>query len=134
MSEASAEALIGDEEVLARYILFSKWVRADLTVRPEAYVPHPYPDLSVTRHIGLSVAQIWEAGRVVARERDLTLHGRADVSALIVRENQLDAVVDPTDSNPNHANIVGWPPSKAEQKSRAQKLAADSRYSSTPRA
>jgi hypothetical protein len=132
MSEETTEAAVADEEDLARYILFSKWVRADLTVRPDAFIPHPYPDLSVTRHAGFSDTQVWEAGQKVAQQRRLTLYGRADLRAGSVRGNQLEVVPDPTESNRNHACINRWPPTKPEQMSRAQKLAADSRYSSTP--
>jgi hypothetical protein len=118
--------------MLARYILYSKWVREDQTVRPDAFIPHPYPDLSVTRHEGISEAQIWQFGLEVAREVQRPLYGRADVSTRTIIDAELQVKPDPTDSNPNHAIIVGWPLSKAEQKCRAQKVAADSRYMAAP--
>jgi hypothetical protein len=120
--------------MLARYILYSNWVRADQTVRPDAFIPHPYPDLSVTRHDGISEEQIWQFGKQVAHEVQRTLYGRADVKTQTVLDVQLQLEPAPTASNPNHANIVGWPSSKAEQKSRAQKLAADSHYVPVPAA
>lgn len=123
---------VANEETLARYILFSKWVRADNTVRPDAFIPYPYPDLSVTCHAGISDERIWEIGKGVAQERGLTLYGRADVLAGVVRAEQLDPVPAPTAGNANHINIVGWPASKAEQKSRAQKLAAAAPYTPKP--
>lgn len=114
--------------MLARYILYSRWIREDQTVRPEAFIPHPYPELSVTRHEGISEAQLWQYGEQVAQEVGRTLHGRADFEDQTVIDAGLQLASDPTQNNPNHVNIVGWPPSKGEQKSRAQKLAADSRY------
>lgn len=41
---------IANDELLARFVLFSDWIRHDQTVRPNAFIPHPYPNLSVIRH------------------------------------------------------------------------------------
>jgi hypothetical protein len=114
--------------MLARYILYSRWIREDNTVRPDAFIPYPHPDLSVTRHAGISELQLWQFGEQVAQEVERTLYGRADILTQAILDVELEPVSAPTQSNPNHVNIVGWPVSKAEQKSRAQKLAADSHY------
>lgn len=117
---------IADDEQLARFVLHSDWIRADQTVRQNAFIPHPYTDLSVTRHKGFSEKQIWNMGRNVATAQSRTLYGRADVSAGSVRQQPLKVEPKPLKGNPNHANIVGWPTEKSAQKTIAQELAAGS--------
>lgn len=128
VQEVALKNAVANEEMLARYILYSRWVREDQTVRPEAFIPHPYPDLSVTRHTGISEERLWQIGQEVAQDVGRTLYGRADLTTQTVRSAELDPISAPTAENANHVNIVGWPANKAEQKSRAQKLAADSHY------
>lgn len=118
---------ISDIELLARFILFSSWIRHDRTVKPDAFMPHPrHLDISVTRHDRLSEQEIWELGASVASRSEKTMHGHADVSAASARRNSLGLRPDPTPDNPNHACIFGWPNEKAAQKSIAQRLAAAS--------
>ncbi len=50
------------------------------------------------------------------------LHGRADIQALNILVNNLQ--IDPDNTPPRHANIIGWPELKEERKSIAQELAA----------
>ena len=117
--------MIPDDEVLARFVLFERWIRNDNTVKPDAFIP-PYgstPNLSVTRHIGLSNSQIWEIGRGVAATRQLPLHGRADTECSVVKSQELTVSPAPLCDNQNHANIIGWPTSKPEQKIKALEIA-----------
>jgi hypothetical protein len=58
-----------NQEFLARYIFFSNRVRASGTLKPETFMPHPYPDLSVTRHDALIEEKIWQSGRCCYRVR-----------------------------------------------------------------
>lgn len=101
-------------------------------MRPDAFIPHPYPDLSVTRHAGISEPQLWQFGKQVAQAVQRSLYGRADVLTQTVKNAKLEPLPAPTEENPNHVNIVGWPPSTPEQKSQALKLAADSHYVPAP--
>ena len=49
---------VDPQEMLARYVLYGRYVRSsDQTVRPEAFIPHPHVDLSVTRHRQASEAE-----------------------------------------------------------------------------
>jgi len=121
---------VSDEECLARFILFQKWVRTDQTVRPDAFIPHPYPDLSVTRHTELSNAELWQVGQRIANNRSRTLYGRADIQALEVKKRSL--CIQPTLTPKNHANINGWPVDKPAQKMIAQELAAVASFTSKP--
>jgi hypothetical protein len=128
-------APVQDSETLVRFITSSRWFRpGDETVRPDAFIPHPYPDLSVTRHNGLSEPQIWEIGQriVDVQPQRPNLHGRADVNAGRVRETHLEIEPQPEATNPNHAIIVGWPSDKPSQKSLAQQLAVAAQFKRKP--
>lgn len=129
MIGGGAPSAVADDECLARFILFSEWIRnSDKTVRPNAFIPYPYPNLSVTRHINLSEEALWKVGQDVADARSAKLYGRADIIAIAARRQHLEINPDPTLSNPNHANIVGWPADKPAQKIIALQLAAGSAY------
>ena len=128
MSEESALP-IRPKEQLARFIFYKGWIRSsDSTIRPDAFIPHPYPDLSVTRHNDLSEQQLWAIGQNIAISRQKPLLGRADVFACAVTSQSLEIAPDPVDDNPNHAVIFGWPADKAAQKSIAQQLAEASTF------
>lgn len=123
---------VAAEEWLARFITSSRWIRAsDQTVKQDAFIPHPYPDLSVTRHKNLSVEELWRIGQDVADRRPATFYGKADLTAEQVRRNKLQVEERPEPDNLNHATIIGWPDDKPAQKILAQELAAIARY--TPR-
>lgn len=129
MIGGGAPSAVADEECLARFILFSQWIRSsDQTVRPDAFIPYPYPDLSVTRHINLSEEALWKIGQDVADTRPAKLYGRADIYASTAQQQHLRVDSAPVPNNPNHANITGWPTDKPAQKMIALQLAADSAY------
>ena len=131
MNQDVSFAPVTDSENLARFVLFRGWVRSsNSTVKPDAFIPYPYPDPSVTRHIGLSEQEIWQLGQAVADSRPATLHGRADIQALQVTGRSLRIV--PTSEPKNHANITGWPKDKPAQKIIALQLAADAWYVPRP--
>jgi hypothetical protein len=134
MSVTEARLAILPSENLARFVLSSRWIRnSDQTIKPDAFMPHPeFLDVSVTRHKGLSEQQIWAIGEAIAsqQKQNITLYGRADLSAVIVRYQSLELNQDPVPGNPNHATITGWPTDKPAQKSIALQLAAASTYRS----
>jgi hypothetical protein len=116
---------VAQEEVLARYILQGSHLRrGDQTVKPDAFVPHPHLDLSVTRHLAATEDELWSVGGCIAAARTSTLHGRADVPAAACLRQKLVVHAAPLANNPNHANISGWPNLKPAQKAIAQELAA----------
>jgi hypothetical protein len=120
-----------DNEWMARFILFRHWIRSgEPHVRPDAFIPHPYPDLSVTRHIDLSEAELWKIGQAIADRRPATLYGRADLQAISIIKKSLRIV--PTPEQKNHANITGWPADKPSQKIIAQEIAAEARFVPNP--
>jgi len=130
MTDEASLAPVTADEWLTRFVLYSRWVRTDQTVRPDAFIPYPWPDLSVTRHLGISETELWQLGQTVADERPTILYGRADVQASTVTKQSLRIV--PTPKPKNHANITGWPADKPSQKSLAQELAAAAQYVPNP--
>jgi hypothetical protein len=132
VSDEETSSFIGGNELLARFITSSKWFRSDQTVRQDAFIPHPYSDLSVTRHKSLTEAAIWKVGQDIANARPATLYGRADISAEEVRRQKLTVEARPVPENLNHAGILGWPPDKPSQKILALELAAIARFVPRP--
>lgn len=126
MSNKTELPPIADDELLARFVLFSDWIRHDQTVRPNAFIPHPYPNLSVTRHRELSEFALWQIGQGIADKRSHNLYGRADIQAITVKAHPLR--IEPTPEPKNHANITGWPADKPGQKIIAQEIAATARF------
>ena len=120
MSNKAELPPIVDDELLARFVLFSNWIRQDQTVRPDAFIPYPYPDLSVTRHRELSEFDLWQIGQPVADKSSRNLYGRADIHALTVKAQSLR--IEPTPTPKNHANIIDWPADKPGQKIIASEL------------
>lgn len=132
MTAEGPEKAVASDELLSRYILFSGWIRNDGTVKPDAFIPPPDLDLSVTRLKYLPEQEVWRIGQSIASARPATLYGRADVPAAEVRRRALDVVPRPVDDNPNHAVVIGWPSDRPAQKMIAQELAAKSRFVPAP--
>ena len=119
------------EEWLARYVCQSKHVRLDKTVRPDAFIPYPHKDLSVTRHLLATEQEIWSLGEQVAKSRG-SLAGRADIQASTCHAENLGVVAAPIPENPNHADVTGWPAEKSLQKMIAVLLASKAAYRQRP--
>jgi hypothetical protein len=124
---------VGPDETLARYVLHSKYVRSDHTVTQNAFIPHPWPDLSVTRHLRATEDEIWTVGESVATQLNKTLYGRADFVAVVCLSKNLAVNPDPIPENPNHANISAWPTEKHTQKIIALEIAATASFVANPR-
>lgn len=128
MSGDASIPSVGSEELLSRYILQKNHVRQDNTLRADLFIPHPYADLSVTRHLALDDRALWQIGADVARQTGKSLYGRAENLAQIFQEKGLTIIAAPVFGNSNHANISGWPAEKPAQKIIALEVAASSRY------
>ncbi len=112
---------IDNTERLARYVTQSgQFRRSDKTVKPDLFIPHPYQELSFTRHRDATEAEIWEVGMDVAKTK--TLYGRTDIQASNCKIDSLQVIAKPLCNNPNHADIEGWPSQKQDQKAIALKL------------
>lgn len=123
---------VDGDEWLARYVFSQSHLRADQTVKPNAFMPHPRSEMSVTRHRSATDEEMWRVGEEVGLTRQKTLHGRCDVQARTYLWLKLKAVADPIPTNPNHANVTDWPADKPLQKILAQEIAASANYSPRP--
>lgn len=107
---------ISSKENLARFIFSRQEYRqSDFVVKPRAFMPPASLKFSVTCHAQLEDEIIWQRGYEVADQRKQSLKGRTDLLAEHVRLNKLDVELAPVPNNPEHANIIGWPPSKESQ-------------------
>ena len=66
---------------------------------------------------------LWQLGNQDPSGRNL--HGAGIITAGAVEQTSLH--LDPNDVPPRHANIVGWPAGKDEQKSLAQELSSEAK-------
>jgi len=125
---------VNADELLARFIIFSKHFRSsNNTVKPDAFIPHPLIELSVTRHREATEDELWREGERVAAIRSATLHGRADVPADAFEDQDLSVVAKPIiPENPNHADVINWPTEKPAQKMKAREIADKAVFASKP--
>ncbi len=120
---------IANDELLARFITQAKQFRpSDQSVKPDLFIPFRLTQLSVTRHRDAAADELWQVGRSVSAQRQQTLYGRSDVRASDCAIGPLSVVPDPIlppdePSNPNHANVAGFPAAKDDQKALAIKIA-----------
>lgn len=124
MTEERIGKPVTADEQLARFILQRSHLRQDGTSKQDAFIPHPWPDLSVTRHLQLTEKELWSIGQNIARQTAKTLYGRADVRASDFQRHRLRVIAARVEGNPNHANVTGWPTEKPAQKIIAQQIAA----------
>ncbi len=136
MDDTGAASALSVNELLARFVVVDGWIRADGSIRQDAFLPPRDLNLSVTRHGALTMSELWACGRAVAQSvshrRTTALRGRCDLAASVVGAQLLRVDLVPLTGNPNHAHITGWPLEKSAQKSLAQRLAASAVYVPSP--
>lgn len=116
---------VADNELLARFVLNSNEKRDDGNVNHKLFMPYKLTDLSVNRHREASAEETWQIGFNIASQRNKTLYGLANIRASNCCSGTLKVIPDPIlPSNPNHANVVGFPQSKEDQMALAKVLAA----------
>ena len=92
-------------------------------------MPHPYIELSMTRHLQATEEELWADCRRVADLQQKTLYGRADVKAIAFVEQGPRVEAAPLlPENPNHVNATGWPTEKSAQKLMAIRIAKQARF------
>jgi hypothetical protein len=124
---------VDSDELLARFIVYSKHLRSsDRSIKPDAFIPHPHRDLSVTRHRSATDDELWAVGRDVAAASGKTLHGRGDIVAQTCLTNGLTVNSAPVEGNPNHADVRDWPADKPTQKMIAMIIAAKATLAEIP--
>ncbi len=131
MIDPKSVPAVDSTETLARFILFSNHIRAkDNSIKPDAFLPHPYKELSVMRHRDATTDEIWQVGRAIACMRRRVLHGCGDIAANESLKKGLSLHADPIlnreeqPDNPNHALVSDWPEDKAEQRLLALEIAS----------
>src|SRR5262245_5861447 len=83
-------------ELLARFVVRSSHIRtSNNTVKPDAFIPHPRVELSLTRHREAAPTELWREGERVAAIRGAALYGRADVEASAFIEEGLTVEAKP---------------------------------------
>jgi hypothetical protein len=117
-------------ETLARFVFWENHIRKDKTVKSNAFLPPTNLRLSVFRHDDLSEEQLWEIGTGLPVNPPRRLHGRADFKAIEAYNQNLN--VQPTAEPPFHANVIGWPIDKGEQKMIATVLARAATFKAVP--
>jgi hypothetical protein len=132
MIDSSAVPEVSEHEIVARFILQEGHVRADQSVKPNAFIPPENLRLSVTRHLSATEVELWAVANGVAIARAKTLHGRADVGVSVCIGQNLSVHAAPVPGNPNHADICDWPADKPAKKVIAQELAAKARFKAVP--
>ncbi len=120
---------VADDERLARFVTQVRQFRpSDQTVKQDTFIPHPHQELSVMRHFQATESEIWDIGKDIAQAQGKKLYGRADFLAAFCKLQNLRVEATPLKSNPNHADIAGWPSAKQDQKAIALKLAASAQF------
>ena len=112
------------DELVARFIYVRRNIRnSDNTIKPDAFMPHPRIKMSVTRHIAATEEEIWTEGLRVGEVRNLPLQGRGDFLVGSAIAAGIEIVSEKIPENPNHADGIGWPADKGEQKMKATEIA-----------
>lgn len=120
------------DEIVARFVLASKASRLvfeDGKAKPQLFYPYKHVELSVNRHLECTEEEIWQFGRGVAEHQKKTLQGRFDIRVSDCTVDSLSVKATPipppndVPMNPNHADIVGFPETKPDQKVLGLKLA-----------
>jgi hypothetical protein len=116
---------VADNELLARFILNSNEKRDDGNVSHRLFMPYKWTELSVNRHREATIHETWAIGFDIATQRSKSLYGLANIRASRCYHGALKVIPDPIlPRNPNHANIVGYPPAKEDEMAIAKVLAA----------
>ena len=109
-------------EPITRYLTHrNQFSSENNRVKHNVFMPPHDLKLSVFRIHGLAIEDIWKIGKKAIRKSKRTLRGRADIRTLAVTTSGLS--IDPDNKPRRHANVIGWPPEKEEQKSIALELA-----------
>lgn len=120
---------VSPSESLARYLPSRKHYSSEKqVVKPLAFLPQAADYcLSVFRIDGLTTEHVCQIGQqeVIGKRPGRTLHGFANIVAQSFQDANL--TIDPDNSPPRHASVVGWPKDKPQQMSIAQELAASAR-------
>lgn len=121
-SAAKQKDIFSPSELLSRFLYSTThFSRQKKSVKSSGFMPNNFLRLSVFGIYQLTKNEIWGIGGNVSKKSLRTLYGRGDFEVSIVEENNLHLKLD--DIQPRHADILGWPKYKPEQKIIALQLA-----------
>lgn len=111
-------------EKLTRFICYgSHFSVVANRIKPVAFLPHKKSvDISVFRISGLSDSEVWEIGREYVQTEERPIKARADLSATVVYESNLEVILD--EPPPRHANIKPLPIEKSPTDRKARRALA----------
>jgi len=124
--EKCSESVAYGEE-LSRFVFSSKHIKkTERVVKAAAFLPNSDRKTSVFRKSRMLPEEYENKKIVIAEKRDLTIKAVALINASIILNANLQ--IEPEESEHKwHADIIGWPLDKDEQKSIAQVLAHSAR-------
>jgi len=122
-------------EILVRFIYAPFHIRkSDGTIRWQAFKP-AHDGTSVTRQKYALPKIVLQLGEALARFKQkyikqgyVKMIGKAEVLTQHVRNLNLDAKPAPSKRDPNHANIIKWPPNKDAQIMLCKELIVKSKF------
>ncbi len=104
-------SFIEDEEPLARYIFSKSHIRANGSIKGQAFMPNPHQKtVSVIRHKGCSTICLLKIGKNIGTKSDRRLKAVGSLSAKKVRSiDGLNVESDVSEGqHRRHANIIGF--------------------------
>ena len=121
---------VSPSEKLTRFIRYSSHFSVVTDrVKPDAFLPHRKRiDVSVFRiselndSEKLSENEVWQIGWEYVQTEERTIKGRADLSAAVVYENNLEVV--PDEPPQRHANITPFPAENSPTDKKARRAIA----------
>ncbi len=103
-------------DILTRYIRTERHIKADSTVRYNAFMPAKNNSTSVFNITGLSDSDIWDIGKTHISP----MIGRADIKAEDVTNEGLQ--LDPNEPPMRHVDIIGWSEDKSRNQLKAKQI------------
>lgn len=138
---------ITDDELVAQFLFSKSRIRKNGTVKGAAFLPRSCRqadgsdrfELSLNRERGATGEEFWRIAAEIQQARKTPpneLQGCAKLLAKSVADEGLTLEADPIsvgdsvhpNGNPNHANAVGWPDAKEDQKAVAEELALVAKF------
>ena len=118
------ESDVTPDEILSRYILNKRVIKANNDIRHNLFMPYKEDNsTSVFRVVNLSETDIWNIGNVnVAEPQDKQLIARADIEVSNI-EPIGDLIVKSAEPPERHAIITNWPNQREDQIELAKELA-----------
>ena len=107
----SVPVQLADAERVSRFLFSRKndFSPSRKLVKPSAFDPYPYNELSVAHSTGLTEAEVWAVGELVREACGRpVVYACADIDVAHISEQKLRAMRDDQPFQ-RHTNVLGWP-------------------------